>query len=119
MAKYHPARVSRVAPLSRDSALTERRLWNELRVLQDDGLNFRRRVPVDGHTVDFFCSRAGVVVQIEGLGDLVYEAALKRFIANHGFAVVHVQASEVEADAKAVADTIFATCRSRGALSVN
>ena len=117
MAKYHPARVSRVAPLKIDSALTERRLWNELRVLQDDGLNFRRRVPVDGHMVDFFCPRAGVVVQIEGLGDLGYEAALRRFVENHGFSIVDVQVSEVADDPKAVAEGIFAACRQRGQLT--
>jgi very-short-patch-repair endonuclease len=114
VAKYHPARVSRVAPLKPESSLTERKLWNELRVLRDDGLNFRRRVPVDGHTVDFFCPRAGLVVMIEGQGEPTYEETLRRFVENHGFAIVHVQAADIDADPKAVSNSIFAACRERG-----
>jgi very-short-patch-repair endonuclease len=114
VAKYHPARVARVAPVRNDSSLTERKLWKELRVLREDGMNFRRRVAVDGHTVDFFCPRAGLVVQIEGQGEITYESTLRRFIENQGFAIIHVSASEIDSNPQAVAETIFEACRERG-----
>jgi very-short-patch-repair endonuclease len=114
VAKYHPARISRVAPQVAESSSAEKVLWNQLRTLQDDGFNFRRRVPVDGHTVDFFCQRAGLAVQIQGQGELMYEAVLERFIENHGFAIVKVDSEEVESDPEGVAESIFVACRARG-----
>ena len=77
-------------------------------------MNFRRRVPVDGHTVDFFCPKAGLVVQIDRQGDQTYETTLGRFIQNHGFAVVRVNASDIEVNPQTVAEGIFTECLARG-----
>ena len=62
----------------------ERRLWNELRAKRLDGWHFRRQQIIDGFIVDFFCYKAGLIIEVDGLihenqreADAERETALK------------------------------------------
>jgi very-short-patch-repair endonuclease len=115
VAKYHPARISRAEPRLPGVAAAERKLWNELRVQRENGLNFRRRVAIDGHTVDFLCQKAAVVVQLEhpATKPAVYDETLVRLVKNRGFAVIRVNPDEIEADAHGVCVTVLVACEDR------
>ena len=52
--------------LRREQTDAERRMWSILRDRRFDGLKFRRQVPVAGYVVDFYCMRAGIVVEHDG-----------------------------------------------------
>ena len=95
--------------------MAELKLWSKLRIQRDDGLNFRRRVQIDGHTVHFMCNRASVVVQLEDPGQSTggYDSMLHRLIENHGFALIRVTKHEVEQDAHAVCERVLVTCSDR------
>ena len=44
----------------------ELKLWNELRAHRLMGLSFRRQVPIAGYIVDFACSSARLIVEVDG-----------------------------------------------------
>jgi very-short-patch-repair endonuclease len=41
-------------------------LWQRLRASQLAGLHFRRQQIVDGFIADFFCRRAGLIIEVDG-----------------------------------------------------
>ena len=52
--------------LRRDQTDAERKMWSILRDRRFDGFRFRRQVPVAGYIVDYYCMRAGIVVELDG-----------------------------------------------------
>jgi very-short-patch-repair endonuclease len=44
----------------------ERKLWRFLRTKQLGGLRFRRQQPIGPYVVDFFCSAAKLIVELDG-----------------------------------------------------
>jgi very-short-patch-repair endonuclease len=55
------ARKMRSAPTD-----AEKKLWSMLRDRRLSGLKFRRQFPVSGYIVDFYCIKAGLVVEADG-----------------------------------------------------
>ena len=45
---------------------TEKKLWSRLRDRRLDGFKFKRQVPRGRYVVDFLCSEAGLVVEVDG-----------------------------------------------------
>ena len=52
--------------LRKSSTDAERRLWSRLRQKQLDGFRFRRQQPIGPYVVDFFCSEAKLIVELDG-----------------------------------------------------
>ena len=52
--------------LRREATDAERKLWRILRDRQLAGFKFRRQVPVAGYVLDFYCMKAGLVVEADG-----------------------------------------------------
>src|SRR5256885_553821 len=52
--------------LRQNATTAERRLWRILRNKQFDGLRFRRQQPIGPYVVDFYCSAAQVVIELDG-----------------------------------------------------
>jgi very-short-patch-repair endonuclease len=48
----------------------ERRLWRGLRNHQLEGLKFRRQMPLGPYIVDFYCSAARFVVEVDGVSHI-------------------------------------------------
>jgi very-short-patch-repair endonuclease len=44
----------------------ERYLWKNLRANRLDGWHFRRQQIIDGFIVDFYCHKAGLVIEVDG-----------------------------------------------------
>src|ERR1700688_617161 len=59
-------RVSRARRLRRSQTEAERILWLKLRDRRLSGLKFRRQVPIDKYVVDFLCTDAHVVIEVDG-----------------------------------------------------
>jgi very-short-patch-repair endonuclease len=56
----------RARRLRRDSTDAERIMWSALRAHRLDGESFRRQTPIGPYVVDFVCSRARLIVEIDG-----------------------------------------------------
>ncbi|QCI66982.1 endonuclease domain-containing protein [Phreatobacter stygius] len=84
--------------LRHEATKPEDQLWQLLRGRQFGGYKFRRQVPVDRYVVDFLCTEARVVIEIDGRqhGPLAdYDAGRSDVICSYGFEVVRFTNSEI------------------------
>ena len=58
--------LNRAKELRREMTPAEHRLWNRLRANRLDGWHFRRQQIIDGFIVDFYCHKAGLVIEVDG-----------------------------------------------------
>src|SRR3990172_1276354 len=91
----------RLEPLARDkrrdATPAEDRLWQALRRSQL-GFKFRRQHTVGRFIVDFYCSRAGLVVEVDGdIHDYsgAEDAARQEFLEHHGVRVLRFKNEQV------------------------
>ena len=49
-----------------NATAAERRLWQVLRNKQFAGLRFRRQQPIGPYIVDFYCSAARLIIELDG-----------------------------------------------------
>ena len=81
-----------------DSTPAEDRLWQELRNGRVDGLRFRRQHPVGRFIVDFYCVRAGLVVDVDGPiheGQSQADQERDAFLASMGMEVIRFSNDDV------------------------
>ena len=109
--------VARARKLRRTMTLPEVLLWNQLRG-QPRGVKFRRQHPSSELGLDFYCSDARLVIEVDGIahdmGDRP-ERDKKRdaFLRAHDLETLRIPASEVLKDAAAAAESIVQLALSR------
>ncbi|BDU15424.1 endonuclease domain-containing protein [Lysobacter auxotrophicus] len=82
--------------LRRGMTDSEQALWQRLRSGQLGGYKFRRQHPFIPYVVDFFCERAGLVVEIDGSQHSAQNDATRtRFIESKGVRIVRFHSNEV------------------------
>ncbi|WP_367113614.1 endonuclease domain-containing protein [uncultured Sphingomonas sp.] len=102
--------VSAARRLRRDMPLPEVQLWQRL-CGSPRGVRFRRQHPIGPYVVDFYCAKASLVFEIDGMAhdcaDRPARDALRdAFLTENGHRVVRIAAARVLADAQATADAI-------------
>ena len=108
--------VLRARALRRTLTLPEGLLWQVLRQ-RPNGLKFRRQHPVGRCVVDFYCSAAKLVIEIDGeahsMGDHP-ERDIRRdaWLESQGLRVMRFSAVEVMRDIESVVTAITFACRS-------
>jgi very-short-patch-repair endonuclease len=96
----------------------EKLLWSRLRRRAVAAMKFRREQPISGFHADFYCDRAGVVVEVDGG---VHEARRERdaertaVIEGRALLVIRFTNDQVMNDVDAVCREIIATCLRRRA----
>lgn len=73
----------------------ERKLWSLLRGKQIANLRFRRQQPIGPYIVDFYCSAARLVVELDGGQHFredaaEYEATRAQWLKGQGYCVVRI-----------------------------
>jgi very-short-patch-repair endonuclease len=83
--------------LRRDSTDAEKRLWGRLRAGQLNGLVFRRQEPIGSYVVDFVCTCAKLVVEVDGgqHADNANDVERDAFLRDQGFRVLRVWNNDV------------------------
>jgi len=81
--------------LRRQATDTERMLWAQLRRKNMEGVRFRRQQPIGPYIVDFFCSAAKLVVELDGgrhceINNLEYDEARTAFLNGLGYQVLRI-----------------------------
>jgi len=100
----------------------EAKLWLRLRALREQGLHFRRQVPIGAFIVDFACLEAGVIVEVDG-GQHTRDAhalrdrARQAVLAAKSFRVLRFWNDEVDGDPDAVTEAVIAACAEQQARS--
>jgi very-short-patch-repair endonuclease len=109
--------VKRARKLRKEMSLPEVLLWRLLRG-QPQGVKFRRQHPSGELGIDFYCSDARLVIEIDGIAhnmgdrpqrDIRRDAWLK----SEGLDTVRIAAKDVLSDHVAVADSIVQMALSR------
>jgi very-short-patch-repair endonuclease len=96
----------------------ERRLWEQLRARRLDGLGFRRQQPIGPYIVDFYCSAAKLVVEVDGgihEEQVEYDGERDSYLAAHGLRVLRFTNEAVLRDL----ESVLAAIRSATAKSLN
>jgi very-short-patch-repair endonuclease len=93
-------------------SLPEVLMWQRLRG-SPEGVAFRKQHPIDPYVADFYCSRARLVIEIDGAahdrGDRPRrDEARAAFLRERGYQVLRIAAGDVLKDPDGVAASIVA-----------
>ena len=96
----------------------ERKLWAMFRAKQVAGLRFRRQQPIGPYIVDFYCSTAKLVVELDGSqhGDernIEYDIARSNWPEAHGYKVLRFSNADFLREKHATVEAIFAAVSER------
>ena len=97
--------------LRRNLSPPEARLWTRLRERKPGAAVFRPQHPIGPYVLDFYCAKARLAVEIDGmshdLGDRpLRDATRDAWLQARGLTVTRVAASEAMGNADEVADSI-------------
>jgi very-short-patch-repair endonuclease len=81
--------------LRRHQTNAEALLWSVLRDRRLEGFKFRRQVVIAGYIVDFLCSRARLIVEVDGAThstpkELAYDEERELVLSRLGFRILRV-----------------------------
>ena len=98
---------------------SERKLWSLLRRKQVAGLRFRRQQTIGPYIVDFYCSVAKRVVELDGDqhgldGHLRYDETRTRWLTANGCRVLRFSNTELLQSAQTVLDAIWRAIQETG-----
>jgi very-short-patch-repair endonuclease len=102
-----PSRNAR--DLRKSSTDAERRLWSRLRNKQLDGFRFRRQQPIGPYVVDFYCSDASLIVEVDGGqhdANQARDAVRTKWLEDQGYRVLRFWNNDVLANTEGVPLTI-------------
>ena len=103
-------KLQRAKELRRDMTPTEKILWQELRG-NKLGVHFRRQQIIAGLIVDFYCHKAGLVIEVDGdIHDLQQEedARREKVLREMGLRIVRFRNDEVEKELAGVVSRVRA-----------
>jgi very-short-patch-repair endonuclease len=98
---YNPILKSRAKELRKKGVLSEVLLWNQLKGRKMRGYQFMRQKPIGDYIVDFFCSKLGLVIEIDGEshdGRFRYDSERQKFLESAGLAVLRFDDADVKRD---------------------
>lgn len=95
----------RARQLRSNQTNAEQHLWYYLRAHRLQGLKFKRQVPIGLYIVDFVCTHAGIIVEVDGgqhADDATYDGKRDDFLTRRGFTVLRFWNDEVLTQTEAV-----------------
>ena len=107
------AKLERAKELRREMTPAEKLLWQEIRA-NKLGVRFRRQQVIQGFIVDFYCHKAGLVVEVDGdVHDLQKEEDERRekVLSVLGLRIVRFRNEEVLRELSAVVGKIKNSCK--------
>ena len=114
--RHNPALTDRAKALRKDMTKEERRLWYDY--LRDYPFRFLRQKVIDDYIVDFYCAKAGLVIELDGsqhyeaagvLRDQVRTAQIER----HDLLVLRIPNNAVNENLRGVCEYIDAVVQYR------
>ena len=105
-----PIKLEAAKELRRRMTEAETLLWQALRRNQLAGLHFRRQQVIDGFVVDFYCDKAGLVVELDGkihVRQKASDAERDAALSARGLQVLRIPNEDVQRDLSAVLEHIL------------
>ena len=96
--RIHESKYLESKVLRRSMTTAEKRLWVRLRKNQLDGFHFRRQQIIAGFIVDFYCHKASLIVELDGLvhkGNKEADLQRETILREMGFRIIRFKNEEV------------------------
>lgn len=95
----------------------EARIWARLRV-RDTGISFRRQHPIGPYVLDFYCAKARLAIEVDGLIHTTEDHPERdeqrdAWLLEQGIATYRIAASDVMADPDEAAPGIWLLAKER------
>ena len=111
--KVDRVKLQRAKELRQTMTVAEKLLWAQLRANRLGGFHFRRQQVIEGFIVDFYCHRAGLIIEVDGKiheGQLDRDQERERILTDKGLRIIRVTNREVETGLSDVLDRILDAC---------
>lgn len=108
--------LNRAKELRKCMTPAEKLLWNELRSNKLSGLHFRRQQIIGRYFADFYCYRAGLIVELDGEShnyQKQHDSIRDQFLESNGLSVIRFSNELIFADLQIVLQKIAYICTER------
>lgn len=115
--KVDDVKVQRAKELRREPTDEEKLLWQYLRKNRLGGFHFRRQQVIQGFIVDFYCHKAGLVVEVDGgvhEDQIEYDLERDKVLEGLDLRIIRVKNEEIQNNLQSVLAVIEAACRDNG-----
>ena len=115
--KVDDVKVQRAKELRREQTEEEKLLWQYLRKNRLGGFHFRRQQVIQGFIVDFYCHKAGLVVEVDGgvhEDQIEYDQERDKVLEGGDLRILRVKNEEIQNNLQEVLARIEAACREEG-----
>ena len=108
---YTSSLINNARRLRKEMTDAERKLWSRLRKNQLQ-FHFRRQVPFDHYILDFFCSKANLVIEIDG-GQHYTDKGIERdqvrdaYLKENGLRVLRFSNRDIYQNIDGVLQTVY------------
>ena len=111
------SKITFARKLRRELTPPEARIWARLRV-RDTGISFRRQHPIGPYVLDFYCAKARLAIEVDGLihtteGHPERDDRRDAWLLEQGIDTYRIAASEIMADPDEVALGIWLLAKER------
>jgi len=123
MHQYNPKIKTTARTLRKNMTDSELKLWSRIRRKQIFGLQFYRQRPIGNYIVDFYCPKAQLVLEVDGLQHM-QELAVRKdnyrdsYLKQQGIKVLKFDNLQVLKQLDAVVEKVYQTVASRLSLKV-
>lgn len=90
-------KLQRARELRREMTPAEKILWNKLRG-NKLGIHFRRQQIIAGFIVDFYCHKAGLIIELDGdihTGQQIYDTERDKVLSELGLGIIRIRNEEI------------------------
>lgn len=114
------SKITFARKLRRELTPPEARIWARLRV-RDTGISFRRQYPIGPYVLDFYCAKARLAIEVDGLIHTTEDHPQRderpdAWLLEHGITTYRIAASEIMADPDEVALGIWLLAKERAGI---
>jgi len=110
---YPRAKTELARTLRTGMTSAEKRLWSRLRASRFHGFRFLRQEPIDRFIVDFYCSAARLVIELDGDAhsySIDQDRAREEFLEDQGIHVIRFSNYDVMHSLDWVLEKIYQNC---------
>ncbi|SDN40576.1 Very-short-patch-repair endonuclease [Methylobacterium phyllostachyos] len=110
--------IPRARHLRRTQTSAEAKLWRVVRNRALNGWKFRRQHPIDQFIVDFVCTEAKLIVEVDGAthsttAEIARDAERTKHIEACGFTLLRITNTDIHENRDGVRETILAALERR------
>ena len=112
--KVDEVKAQRAKELRQEMTGEEKVLWHRLRTNKLKGIKFRRQQVIQGFIVDFYCHKAGLVIEVDGgvhEDQVEYDSERDKVLEGLDLRIMRVKNEEIRDDLQGVLTRIEAACR--------